>query len=345
MKIKRLFAIGIPENKHDIMEYGSRSRFFHDWSKQNGTTVKYFEPTVEQRSNKEVFKKTLINSLSDFNPDLIFIYDNNPCKLFDVLIEHKKNAKVAFWHCDWTPLRDRWNSYYKKNSVVDYLFVTSAGHVDMYKNDLDIIVSYLPNEFANDYDSPIFDQNFCSDVVFVGQCAPCIAERFYDNRKKFIQYLLSEKCPLKIFPDMNDVSQQDYNIIYNKRLWENQKHNLSKMYGSGKIFLGIHTKEVDETFCYFSNRPFITMGYGAFYLCWNSNGIEKIFKPGVHLDVFSSFEEGLDKINFYLKNEEERKIISQNARKLIFEKHLSKHRCLDMFETIENEKPTFSGWL
>jgi spore maturation protein CgeB len=345
VKIKKFFVIGIPGNYYGIMEYGSRRRFFDQWARDTGVFIKYFDADISPQANQEVLKQLLIKDLSEFKPDTIFIYSNSPITLFDVLTEHKKDAKVAFWHCDWPHLRERWGRYYKKNSPVDFLFVVSAGHVDMYKNDLGILVSYLPNEFSNDFDNTVFDEKFYSDVAFVGQCASWVCEKFYDNRKKFIQYLISKNCQLRIFPDMSDVSEQDYWSEYNRRLWTNQTHHLGKMYGSGKIFLGVHTKSIDDTFCYFSNRPFITMGYGRFYLCWKTFGIENMFEIGTHLDVFSSFEEGFDKITFYLKNEDKREKIAKNAKKLIFEKHLSKYRCQDLISTIENEKPIFSGWL
>jgi spore maturation protein CgeB len=338
MKIKRLYVIGIPDHE-DIMEYGSRYRFFTKWSAENATEVKYL------KSDQQNFRQNLINDLIDFRPDSIFIYRNDPIEIFDVLAEHKNGARVIFWHCDWASLKDRWGSYYRKNSIVDYLFVTSFGHVQGYKTDLDITVSFLPNEFANDFDSPVFDEAFKSEVAFVGQCAPFVSEKYYDDRKKFVQYLFAQNCPLRMFPDMSDVSEKNYPVEYNKRLWQNQTVGLARMYGSGKIFLGIHTKQVDDTFCYFSNRPFITMGYGAFYLCYKSAGIENIFGIKKHIDVFSTFEEGREKILFYLAHDDLRKQIAANARALIFEKHLTEHRLRDLIATVETETPTFSGWL
>jgi spore maturation protein CgeB len=308
--------------------------------------------TNEKTKNKT--KESFSSLLKEDNPDLVIIYDNRPGPLFDVLKENKGQHRVAYWHGDWTPLRKRWcalgiEAHYTKECPIDYLFVVSAGHIKQYRRDLNTrVVSFLPHEFAYDYKNPIVDPYFGSEVAFLGQCGNYSDDTYYKMRKEFVAYLIEHGCPLRIFPDTSDLivkPKQEALGIYSRRAGTHKNQYLDKTYGSGKIFLGIDTDRLHKTFGYLSSRPFSTMGFGSFYLAWQTNGIERLFIPGKHLETFSSFEEGWDKIKYYLKNEKERSKIAQTGRNQVFAKHLIKHRLRDMLLTIKFEKPIFSSWI
>jgi len=52
------------------------------------------------------------------------------------------------------------------------------------------------------------------------------------------------------------------------------------------------------------------MASGSFCLTHHFPGIEKVFERGVHLDWFENFDEMLDLVDKYLKDDEERKAIA-----------------------------------
>ena len=58
-----------------------------------------------------------------------------------------------------------------------------------------------------------------------------------------------------------------------------------------------------------------------------NNGFEELFENNKHLVVYDgSYKDLKEKIDYYLKNNEEREKISQEGYRLILEKHTYKHR-------------------
>jgi spore maturation protein CgeB len=53
---------------------------------------------------------------------------------------------------------------------------------------------------------------------------------------------------------------------------------------------------------YYNQRQFDILGSGGFLLCDKVNGIEEVFKRGVHLDWFETIDEMIDKVRFYFLN-------------------------------------------
>ena len=342
MRISKLYIIGIPNNYYGNMEYGSRRRYFEEWSKDTGAELRYLNCDLLS-GDQEILKLELDKDITEFKPDTIFVYFNHPINIFDVIKNNKHNSRVVFWHCDPTSIKERWGIHYDEK-VVDFLF--SCSDVEIYKKELkNTIVSYLPHEVSCDWDVPVYDKDFETDVAFIGQTGTLSPDRFYGDRKRFMKFLFENKVNLSLIPDLRHLPDEEYIEQYYKEYLKNQSGLMNKILGSGKIFLGIDTERVHDMDQYFSNRPFIIMGYGAFYLSFNTKGIEKVFTPGYHIDVFNNFEEGLDKINFYLENPELRNKIAQQGKKLVFEKHLTRHRLQDLIKTIETEIPTFSGYI
>ena len=64
-------------------------------------------------------------------------------------------------------------------------------------------------------------------------------------------------------------------------------------------------------------RAFDVMGYGGFLLTSYQSEIAATFEDGVHLAMYGSYEEALDKAEYYIKHEEIRRTIAQNAQKLV----------------------------
>jgi glycosyltransferase involved in cell wall biosynthesis len=88
----------------------------------------------------------------------------------------------------------------------------------------------------------------------------------------------------------------------------------SQIYNRCKIALSVSHFQIDR---YTSDRLLRAMGSGAFVLAHHYPGIEKDFKPGIHLDTFKSFSEMDAKIAHYLENKEQREQIAIEGQKRV----------------------------
>jgi len=80
---------------------------------------------------------------------------------------------------------------------------------------------------------------------------------------------------------------------------------------SAKIILGINI--YNDIYQYFSNRNLFTMGCGGFLLTHYVPGMEELFINHQHLVWYKDFDECIYLINYYLKHEEKRQEIQNNA--------------------------------
>ena len=82
-------------------------------------------------------------------------------------------------------------------------------------------------------------------------------------------------------------------------------------------------------------RIFEGVGAGALVITNRilNNGFEEIFEEGRHLVVFDDiFKEMVEKIDYYLKNREEREKIAKEGFEYVRENHTYRHRLIKMFE-------------
>ena len=65
----------------------------------------------------------------------------------------------------------------------------------------------------------------------------------------------------------------------------------------------------------------------------------KHFEPEVHFTYYTGKEEAVEKINYYLQHEEERKKIVENASQLIYKEHSYEVRLMEIFRDMGLECP------
>ena len=107
---------------------------------------------------------------------------------------------------------------------------------------------------------------------------------------------------------------------------EDYGHNL--VVSGSKITLDkSRTPEIEGAF---SARIFRTLAAKGFLLMRKVQGIEAMFQPGVDLDVFETTQECIEKIRFYLDDEEARKIIAENGCRKVLASHTFVKRIEEM---------------
>jgi spore maturation protein CgeB len=172
-------------------------------------------------------------------------------------------------------------------------------------------------------------KKFGADVVFIGSVGG-----IHDNREELLARIHAEGIPLKIFGEVLYKENTEPN-------WVRECHSgfgvMNDMHSvacnSAKIVLGCDgwPKRSKSN----SSRMYRTMDSGAFYLNTNTKGTNEIFQPGVHYDVYNDADDMIERIIYYLMNEQKRKDIAKEGQKEVQEKHQFKHRLAQIIEDIE----------
>lgn len=80
-------------------------------------------------------------------------------------------------------------------------------------------------------------------------------------------------------------------------------------------------------------RAFDIMGYGGFLLSSYQAEIDSGFKDGEHLAMYKSYEEAVDKADYYLKNDDIRNKIALKGQEIVIKEHTLEDRFRDILKT------------
>lgn len=84
-------------------------------------------------------------------------------------------------------------------------------------------------------------------------------------------------------------------------------------------------------------RLFESMASGSFQLTNELPFLDELFQSGKHLGTYSSYKDLIDKVHYYLDNEDEREEIALAGYQEVIAKHTYKHRIQTIFDTLEKE--------
>jgi len=150
------------------------------------------------------------------------------------------------------------------------------------------------------------------DISFVGQMGPKISFRY-----KFLT---------KIFfsDDLSNVKKKYANNISDKLM--------SRIYSHSKIVPNISINED------INNRHYEVMAAGCLLLTntKKNSGIEKLFKENVDYVSYSTEQDAIRKINYFLNNPVIRKKIARNGQEKVLNYHTYEHRLENMINLSKN---------
>lgn len=180
---------------------------------------------------------------------------------------------------------------------VDLTLNTSKQAVQLYnKNKLPCIYWPLASDPGVFYSSDSKQY----DIVFVGSN--------YGYRKKIIKYLLDSGINVEVFgPGFPSgmISAEKTADVFSK----------------AKIVLGVGYVAYSKKICTLKLRDFDAMFTGALYITSRNEDLEEIFLEDKHIVYYDSMKSLVDKIKYYLDNEDERCAISTSAMHFALEKH------------------------
>lgn len=85
-------------------------------------------------------------------------------------------------------------------------------------------------------------------------------------------------------------------------------------------------------------RAMDIMGCGGFLLSNFQEDFFRHFEPGIHMELYGSIDEAIDKCNYYLHHHAEREKIKENAYRIISEEHTYEIRLKEMLRVVDKEK-------
>lgn len=85
-------------------------------------------------------------------------------------------------------------------------------------------------------------------------------------------------------------------------------------------------------------RAMDIMGCGGFLLSNYQEDFFRHFEPGVHMELYGSIDEAIDKCNYYLKNDAEREKMKANAYEIMAREHTYEKRLREMLAVVNKEQ-------
>jgi glycosyltransferase involved in cell wall biosynthesis len=264
--------------------------------------------------------KSLFSSINNIQPDLILL---GHTELIDgeVLFLIRKqypNIKIAMWWVDWLK---NLSSIKSKIQFIDVLF-TTTGIKDFPKINFEnknLKISYLPNMCDSSIESyKAFDEvNFDRELFFAGRLDK-ERESFIINLKKSLKDIRFD-----IFGNTKDSV-----LLGNKFLQTISKSKIS-----------LNLSRDHETSLYSSDRLIQLISNGSMVISRKIPDIEILFNHN-EIIFFDNEEDCLEKINYYLSNNEERKKIAKNGWKKSHSSYNSTRVTKFMLEAIFQETYT-----
>jgi ubiquinone/menaquinone biosynthesis C-methylase UbiE len=260
--------------------------------------------------------QNMMEKIQEFGPHILWL-GLDTCldflwKMKNNIIKLKNNGcKVIYWFCDLRKPKKM-----NLGDLIDMIFISNAGQIDEYRSAYQVDkVYYMPQACT-----PAFMHKLDLDEKHQIGFTTTLTSGYHEKRKSLVKKLNSR-----------------YNLILSK----NTRNYINNYYSKSKIAMGMNLDSVE--YLYTSNRFFIALGCGAFYLCEWFPGIEKLGKNHESLVWFKNEYDMFELVDYYLKNTEKRFSIRKNAQSLAHNKHTYVHRVQNMLDIIDGKTNDFYG--
>lgn len=268
-------------------------------------------------------RQNLVELAAAQRPDLVIVLDGMDLPLDQISILRASGIKTAIWLTD-----DPYYTDFTMKIVAhyDFVFTLERNCIDFYKGLGCSEVHYLPFAAHREHYRPTTTRSSVErEVSFIGSA--------YWNRVNFFREILPELM--------------NYNTVINGIWWDRMPeaqlygerieigkwmspHETAAAYSGSKIVINLHRSHMDEV----ANnntllipavspnpRTFEIAASGTLQLCDSRADLSTYYKPDVEIVTFSTPREMMDKIQYYLTHEEERREIVLRA----FERTLKDH--------------------
>ncbi len=296
---------------------------------KTGHSVIPFDPEGV-KNPKGIIEEILNKNNIDF---ILYTKDELPV---EVIRELKHFTKVIQWYPD-VAVPD-W--LLPRVKAADIFFTMSEGLVEVYRQ-YNPNVFWLTQAFAPSFFqiNNIMDKDkkkYFADVTFVGTLG---SKSYYLQRRKYLNRVVKEGFKLKWWGPRLPIKIATLPLIFGalgrsyggEFIWG---QNYAKVSRLSKIFLAFDAAPYIRKSM--SERIYMAVGCGAFYMCRHVDGIEDVLEPGKEIVTFKTEDEMVDMISYYLKHDELRRSIARAGQKRVLKEHTYEVRFRQMMEIIES---------
>lgn len=299
---------------------------------KNGHKVFPFDPKMEKDPIPKIFEMT-----KEIKPDFILhTKDELPPEIFQELMQF---SKVIQWYPD--PVIPDWLPQYVKAC---HIFLTmSEGLVEEFRkinpNSFWLTQAFEPSSYQIKEITPSDIKTFSADITFVGNLG---SKQQYLSRRnslnKVAKMTAKEGLTFKWWGPPVSKNIATVFLVYGRLgrsyggrfVWGEEYAKVAKL---SKIFLAFDSMpHIRKSM---SRRMYTAVGCGAFYMCQYVEGIEEVLIPDKEIVTFSSDEEMIDKIKFYLPKDDIRKKIAEAGQSRVLREHTYEVRIRQMISIIE----------
>ncbi len=311
ISLGKKFTNGFIRNDHDVLEISDR-----DYIKNN--------KSFNLLPNKTNFQNYLIETIKNYNPDLLFFghTKNIDLNTIDEVKSFNKNLIISQWNED--PVMSSLD-YSKQNisninlysDIVDHNFITTHPSVIKKKFNSDNFHFFFVPVDKNIERFNVFNMNPKKDLFYAmshGVNRAVLKKGVEDNRVVFLDKLV-KKIP--------NIKYDFYGFANKQPIWGNDFNDAlinSKM--------ALNLSRGKPTKYYSSNRISSIIGNGLLTFIDNKVEMSDFFTKN-EIIFYSNIFDLSEKIKFYSKNEKLRKKIAKNGKKKYFkifnEKRISKY--------------------
>lgn len=276
---------------------------------QTGPAIKHaFEKLghIVSTVDAKLVPQSSYNASLQFKPDLIFCSRTPALKDEVMMIKREfKDAVACMMNTDTRNSVSEWTHMYPLIKAVDYHFVVGYNQLDEWRK-LNINTYWLPLALQDEvYDKPRIitekdRRKYACDVCFCGQ----VGGPHHSDRLPFLTAIERDGLNLNLW------GNRGMPKIYN------EEHN--KQVALAKVSLGCSSWP--NAGRYTSVREYKIMGAGGLLLTRYGDGLEEVFPiagEGQVADSFTTLTDVVEKIRYWLNNEEKRKDVAERGYKWV----------------------------
>lgn len=281
-------------------------------------------------------RQNLLEAVAQQRPDLVLVLDGMDLPVEQIDALRGMGIRTAIWLTD--------DPYYTDFTVelvthYDYVFTLEKNCLEIYRSLGCAQVHYLPfAAYRGHYRPTIGRSPISRDISFIGSA--------YWNRVNYFRELMPQLM--------------QYNTVFNGIWWDRlpeaplygerieigkwmSPQETAAAYSGSKIVINLHRSHIDETVNNNTHlvpaaspnpRTFEIAASGTLQLVDVRDDLAAFYKPGEEIETFCSPQELLDKIQFYLTHEEERRAIVLKAMERTLKEHTYPKRVNQLLGTI-----------
>jgi len=340
--------------KYDYGKYERGFSFEHynffDTLLNMGNDIIYFDyMDILKKVGKPQMNDLLLDVFRKEKPDLMFVflfeYELDP----KIISQISKSGKAVTlnWFADDHWRFDNYSRYWAPH--FNWIVTTDFEAISNYQStgyENAILSQWACNHFL--YKN--LEQEPKYDVSFIGQA--------YGNRRRIIEAI--EKSGISVLArghgwEYGRVDQKEMIEIFNSSRINLNLSNASVRYAARWVgFIdrfGLYTPGVRrvwsivrsmipsgstkaEIICQIKGRNFEVPGCGGFLLTDYVSGLDEYYLPDKDIVCYNSLDELIEKINYYLVNDDLRKLIASQGWRTTLDRHTYVHRFKSIFERI-----------